>query len=377
MENPASFLWIFVILGLLRLPFVLYRRQQVRNNPARQAAGAQDITFRATILLRFKNPGRLLLSQHWYYGKASPIELIVRTGTFQVTRWSIGRSSHRYGSWFFQSSETTMWLATMRFFPLGPQECIVVSGSYPWRGGERQVELAMATRGRSQEMWAALAASGVRPLSGPGVNAPVAPPPPPGVSYGLPKTGFGAAPQLPVPAGAPGSAVVTAPPVPMPGPYVPSFESPASAEATRGRNARRTAVMIVGVLCLPFLVAFLFRLGIDHVAVPTTQSAHPVTLAGPKAVASVSGASCTDDGHDLDVAGTITAATAAPSGIMLSVSMAPPPGGGTTGLSADIDVPGVTVGVPRAFRGVVAEAGTLPATDPCVISWALSPIPTS
>jgi hypothetical protein len=61
MENPASFLWIFVLLGGLRLPFLLYRRQQVRNNPARQAAGTQDITFRATILLRFKNPGRLLL----------------------------------------------------------------------------------------------------------------------------------------------------------------------------------------------------------------------------------------------------------------------------------------------------------------------------
>jgi hypothetical protein len=373
MENPASFLWIFVILGVLRIPFALYRRQQVRNNPARQAAGAQDITFRATILLRFKNPGRLLLSQHWYYGKASPIELIVRTATFQVTRWSIGRSSHRYGSWFFHSSETAMWMATMRFFPLGPQECIVVSGSYPWRGGERQVELAMATRGRSQEMWAALAASGVRPLSGPGVNAPVAPPPT-GVSYGMPRSGFGTA---PVPAGAPGSTLVTAPPMPMPGPYVPNFESPASADATRGRNARRTALMIGAVLCLPFLVAFLFRLGIGHVGVASTQSAHPVTLAGPTAVASVSGASCTDDGHDLDVAGTITAAIASPSGIMLSVTMAPPPGAGTTGLSADIDVPGVTVGVPREFRGVVAETGTLPATDPCVISWALSPIPTS
>jgi hypothetical protein len=239
MESPASFFWIFVILGALRLPFLLYRRQQVRNNPARQAAAAQDITFRATILLRFKNPGRLLWAQHWYYGKASPIELIVRTGTFQVTRWSIGRSSHRYGSWF-----------------LGPQECIVVSGSYPWRGGERQVELAMATRGRSPEMWAALAASGVSPLSGPGVDAPVAPPPP-GVSYGVPRSGFGAAPQLPVPAGAPGSTLVTA------------------------------------------------------------------------------------------------------------------------GLSANIDVPTVTVGAPREFRGVVAQTGTLPATDPCVISWVLSPIPSN
>jgi hypothetical protein len=376
MENPASFLWIFVILGALRLPFLLYRRQQVRNNPARQAAGTQDITFRATILLRFKNPGRLLLSQHWYYGKASPIELIVRTSTFQVTRWSIGRSSHRYGSWFFHSSETTMWLATMRFFPLGPQECIVVSGSYPWRNGERQVELAMATRGRSQEMWAALASSGVRPLSGPGVNAPVAPPPP-GVSYGMPKSGFGAPPQLQAPAGAPGSALMTAPPIP--GPYVPNFESLASADATQGRNARRTAVMIGGVLCLPFLVAFLFRLGFAHIDVPITQSAHPVTLAGPTAVARVSGASCTDDGHDLDVAGTISAAIAAPSGIMLSVTMAPPAGGTTTGLSADIDVPGATIGVPREFRGVVAETGALPATDACVISWALSPLapPTS
>ena len=252
----------------------------------------------------------------------------------------------------------------------------MVSGSYPWRGRERQVELAMATRGRSQEMWAALAASGVRPLSGPGVHAPVGPPPS-GVSYGMPKSGFGAAPQLPVPAGAPGSTLVTSPPMPAPGPYVPNFEGPASADATRRRNTRRTAVMIGGVLCLPFLVAFLFRLGIEHHDVPSTQSAHPVTLAGPTAVASISSASCTDDGHDVEVAGTITAATTAPSGILLSVTMAPPPGGGTTGLSADIDVPGVTVGVPREFRGVVAETGALPATDPCVISWALSPIPTS
>jgi len=165
--------------------------------------------------------------------------------------------------------------------------------------------------------------------------------------------------------------------VPEPGPYVPNFESPASADATRGRNARRTAAMIGGVLCLPFLAAFVFRLAIGHVGTPTTPAAHPVTLVGPTSVASVSGASCTDDGPDLDVAGTITAATAAPSGIMLSVTMAPPPGGGTAGLSANIDVPSVTVGAPREFRGVVAQTGTLPATDPCVISWVLSPIPSN
>jgi hypothetical protein len=136
-------------------------------------------------------------------------------------------------------------------------------------------------------------------------------------------------------------------------------------------------VTIGGLLCLPFLVVFLFRVGIEHLGAPSTQLAHPVTLTGPAALASISGASCTEEGGTLDVAGTITANTAAPSGIMLSVTMAPPPGGGATGQSADIDVPGVTVGVPREFRGVVAEGGILPAADPCVISWALSPIPNS
>ena len=195
MGNPAAFFWIFLLLGCLRIPFMLFRRQQIRNNPARQAAGAEDVTFRTTILLRFKNPGRLLLSQHWFYGKASPIELIVRTSTFQVTRWGLGRRSRHYGGWFLPSSGSTMWVARMRFFPLGQQECIVVAGTYPWRGGQRQVELAMGTQGRSAEIWAALAASGVRPLSGPG--APAAPPAQRelhGISYGIPRPAQGAPP---------------------------------------------------------------------------------------------------------------------------------------------------------------------------------------
>jgi hypothetical protein len=130
--TPFTLIWVvLLIVGFLRIPFLLYGRQQIRNNPARQTAGTEDITFRSTVLLRFKNPGRLLFPQHWYYGKASPIELIVRQSTFQVTRWGIGRRSRQHAGWFLQSSETTMWVATMRFFPLGQQECIVVAGSYP------------------------------------------------------------------------------------------------------------------------------------------------------------------------------------------------------------------------------------------------------
>jgi hypothetical protein len=295
-ENPLTFFWIFVVLGCLRIPFMLYGRQQIRNNPARQTAGTEDITFRTTILLRFKNPGRLLFPQHWYYGKASPIELIVRKSTFQVTRWGIGRRSRHYGGWFLQSSETTMWVATMRFFPLGQQECIVVAGSYPWRGRERQVELAMATRGQSSEIWASLVASGVRPLAGPGATAAPAQPELQGITYGIPRPGYGA----PSPAGV--SSPVATPTLAAPSPYVPNFESPARAAATRGRNTRRTALTIGLVLCFPFLAAFIFA----HSGLVHRQSSLSVTLGGSQAVATVSGASCTISGDEVDVAGTIS-----------------------------------------------------------------------
>jgi hypothetical protein len=378
MESPAAFFWIFLLLGCLRIPFMLYRRQQIRNNPARQAAGAEDITFRTTILLRFKNPGRLLLSQHWYYGKASPIELIVRSSTFQVTRWGLGRRSRHYGGWFLPSSGSTMWVARMRFFPLGQQECIVVAGTYPWRGGQRQVELAMGTQGRSAEIWAALAASGVRPLSGPG--APVVPPAQRemhGISYGIPRPEHGAPPPglpyaagPPVVVGGPGVPALSAPLAPSaPAPYVPSFESPAVAAVTRGRIARRTVLTIGLVLCFPFLAAFIFAHAAD---LGHRSSALSVALSGSPAVATVSGASCTRDGDDVDVAGTISATAAAPLGMTLSASIEPEPGeasSGLFGLTARVPITVMAVGQSQPFHGVVTGATAVSDSDQCVISW--------
>ncbi len=384
MENPAAFFWIFLLLGCLRVPFIVFRRQQIRNNPARQAAGAEDVTFRTTVLLRFKNPGRLLLSQHWFYGKASPIELIVRTSTFQVTRWGLGRRSRHYGGWFLPSSGSTMWVASMRFFPLGQQECIVVAGSYPWRGGQRQVELAMGTQGRSAEIWAALAASGVRPLSGPGT--PAAPPAQRelhGISYGIPRPAQGAPPPgVPYAAGLPNAAgppvAVDGPSGPAPStpsapstqaPYVPSFESPASAAGTRARIVRRTVLTVGVVLCFPFLAAFIFA----HAANLGHHNSSPsVALSGSPTVATVSDASCTLDGDDVDVAGTISATAAAPLGMTLSASIQPEPGeasAGLFGLSAHVPIPVMAVGQSRRFHGVITGVSVVSDSDRCVISW--------
>jgi hypothetical protein len=375
MENPAAFFWIFLLLGCLRIPFMLYRRRQIRNNPARQAAGTEDIIFRTTILLRFKNPGRLLLSQHWYYGKASPIELIVRSSTFQVTRWGLGRRSRHYGGWFLPSNGSTMWVARMRFFPLGQQECIVVAGTYPWRRGQRQVELAMGTQGRSAEIWAALAASGVRPLSAPG--APAAPPAQRelhGISYGIPRPAQGAPPPG-VPYAAGPSVAVDGPSVPAPSapsapaPYVPSFESPVRAAATRARIARRTVLTVGVVLCFPFLAAFIFA----HAANLGHHNSSPsVALSGSPAVATVSDASCTLDGDDVDVAGTISATAAAPLGMTLSASIQPEPGevsAGLFGLSARVPIPVMAVGQSRQFHGVITGVSVVSDSDRCVISW--------
>lgn len=378
MENPLTFFWIFVVLGFLRIPFMLYGRQQIRNNPARQTAGTEDITFRTTILLRFKNPGRLLFPQHWYYGKASPIELIVRKSTFQVTRWGIGRRSRHYGGWFLQSSETTMWVATMRFFPLGQQECIVVAGSYPWRGRERQVELALGTQGRSSEIWAALAASGVRPLQQPqAAAAPVAPVHRElqGISYGIPRTGFGPSPAGVQAAPAPPVAVATSttPTFAAPSPYVPNFESPARAAATRGRTARRTALTIGLVFCFPFLAAFIF----GHSGLVHRQSTLSVTLGGSQAVATVSGALCTINGDEVEVAGTISATAPAPSGMTVYASVQAQSGGVGTGLAAHIPIPAITVGEPQAFDGVVTGVNTVNG-DQCDITWvANTAVPTT
>jgi hypothetical protein len=374
--NPSFFFLIFLLLGLLRIPFMLYGRQQIRNNPARQTAGTEDITFRSTILLRFKNPGRLLFPQHWYYGKASPIELIVRRSTFQVTRWGIGRRSRHYAGWFLQSSETTMWVATMRFFPLGQQECIVVAGSYPWRNGERQVELAMGTQGRSAEIWAALLASGVRPLQQPEGTDAAGPPPAPaprelqGITYGIPRPGYGTPPaamppmngyQAPVAPASPGAAAAYGP-----SPYVPNFESPAGAAATRSRIARRTVLTVGVVLCLPLLAVFILaHSDLGH----RQQTGLAVELTGPPTVATVSGASCIINGDDVDVAGVISAAAAAPSGLTVSAALQTGTGGPGVGLAAQVTIPQIAVGEPQTFSGVIAGAAGDSATDRCVITW--------
>jgi hypothetical protein len=374
--NPSFFFLIFLLLGLLRIPFMLYGRQQIRNNPARQTAGTEDITFRSTILLRFKNPGRLLFPQHWNYGKASPIELVVRRSTFQVTRWGIGRRSRHYGGWFLQSSETTMWVATMRFLPFGQQECIVVAGSYPWRNGERQVELAMGTQGRSAETWTALLASGVRPLQQPGVTVADGPPPAPaprqlhGITYGIPRPGYGTPPparpsiggyQAPVAQTPAGATTAYAP-----SPYVPNFESPAAATATRSRIARRTVLTVGVVLCLPFLAVFILaHSDLGH----RQQTSLAVELTGLPAVATVSGASCIINGDDIDVAGVISVTAAAPSGLTVSAALQTGTGGPGVGLAAQVTIPQIAVGEPQTFSGVISGAAGASATDRCVLTW--------
>jgi hypothetical protein len=371
--SPSFFFLIFLLLGLLRIPFMLYGRQQIRNNPARQTAGTEDITYRSTILLRFKNPGRLLFPQRWYYGKASPIELVVRRSTFQVTRWGIGRRSRHYGGWFLQSSETTMWVATMRFLPFGQQECIVVAGSYPWRNGERQVELAMGTQGRSAEIWAALLTSGVRPLQQPrGTDAAGPPPTPPsrqlqGIAYGIPRPGYGRPPGAAPSFGGYPAPLVPAPAGYAPSPCVPSFESPAGASATRSRIARRTVLTAGLVLCLPFLAVFILaHSDLGH----RQQTGLAVELTGPPTVATVSGASCIINGDDVDVAGVISAAAAAPSGLTVSAVLQTGIGGPGVGLATQVKIPQIAVGEPQTFSGVITGTAGASATDRCVLTWA-------
>jgi hypothetical protein len=118
------------------------------------------------------------------------------------------------------------------------------------------------------------------------------------------------------------------------------------------------------VLCFPFLAAFIFA----HSGLVHRQSSLSVTLGGSQAVATVSGASCTISGDEVDVAGTISTTAPAPSGLTVYASVQAEFGGAGTGLAAHIPIPIITVGEPQAFQGVVTGANVV-SDDQCDITW--------
>jgi hypothetical protein len=120
------------------------------------------------------------------------------------------------------------------------------------------------------------------------------------------------------------------------------------------------------------LAAFIFA----HSDLVHRQSTLVVTLGGSDAVATVSGASCTINGNEVDVAGTISATAPAPSGMTVYASIQAESGGPGTGLAAHIAIPPSAVGEPQAFHGVVTGVNAV-SDDECDITWVANAAATS
>jgi hypothetical protein len=352
---------VLFLLGLLSVPIRLYVRKQVRNNPARQVARGEDVTYRGVIWVRYRRPDRLWRPDHWFYARGNPTEIIIRASTFQVSRWSPFARGRRYG-WFLKSEDSTMSLSSMNFAPFGRDQCIIVSGSYPWRGGSRRIDLSVGTRDRTREIWDALAASGVRAESGPAGDAPYAPLPAPAgssISYGL--------------APAPTSRPIATRPGPPPAPSLQFQPSTASAPgSTRKRQYRRTAVIAVLVLSAPVVLGSILA----HIHLGgASQQPLVVSLGGPASVATVTDATCDAHGAEVDVAGFITP-VAAPAGLTVyaTVEIAD---GATSGPGAVLQVPAGTVGQPQPFHLTIDDNGATGLRG-CNLTWsATSAAPTS
>jgi hypothetical protein len=351
MVNFRSLFGIFLILGFLQVPLGMFFRRQARSNPARQTAFGEPVIFQAAIAMRSRLPTRLWRPNHWYFANSNVVSIFVRATTVQVSSSILRRPGRRYG-WFLQSSTTTMWLSSMRPYPLskGQQECIILSGSFPFRGAEREVQLAIFSHDQVSRIWDALITSGVR-----GVAAPVG-------------------------EDAPDLALQTSgrPPTTFPGPrvpqsYAPSMQAPSYAPtfAPPSRRSRLPFVWIGFILCLPLLAGFI----LSHVS--RHEGNFVVEVSGPANVATLTDASCapvigrapagvTD--HEANVSGTITATVNAPLGLAIHMSM-------ETSSGVPIGVDGATTTAPltqgqsESFQLLANGEGYTQNANRCVISW--------
>jgi hypothetical protein len=295
---PEAFIILALVAAVVRLVTVAFVRQQTRMNPSRQHALQESVTYRSTISARYRSPNRRLRPNHWYYPQGNPTEVVVHDTTFQISAWSFRRRGRHFGV-FITSAQSSMWQSQMRFGPFGVMPCIVVAGSYPFRGQDRPIEIAMAPRGPLRDLWNALAASGVR------VEVPNG-------SRGMAQTD----PSIVTPAGPP---VWAAPPLPS-GPTAPSsasqlFQEPTGALAYRSGNWQlRRMLIIAGVVIIFFPIVISLIL---HAISPTRTT--PASLIGSDTVATASRVSCVIGSDDLTATGDITAAAEAVNGLRITV----------------------------------------------------------
>lgn len=265
------------------------------------------------------------------------------------------RQGRRYG-WFLASSTTTMWLSSMRPYLMsgGQQQCIILSGSFPFRGQEREVQLAIFSREQTHEIWDALATSGVR-----GLAAPEGEDPSPralqtvssGPSWGPTMT----PPRPPAPPSPPVSHFPQSG-----GTHPPALHAPQFAPPPRRRVSPFVAVGLF--VCSPLLLGTI----LSHLS--RYQGDFAVVVAGPSNVATVANVACVpSEGGEVDVSGTLTAIANAPLGLTIHASMetvsgAPIGSGGSTPIS---HLPQVQSEVFQS--NFYADGAESP--DRCVITW--------
>jgi hypothetical protein len=302
-------------------------------------------------------PTRLWRPKHWYFANSNVVSIFVRASTVQVSSSILRRPGRRDG-WFLKSSNTSMWLSSMRPYSLsqGQQECIIPSSSFPFRGQEREIQLAIFSHDQVSRIWDALATSGVRGVATPiGEDAPVL------ALQTIPSNPSG--PRIPPSLPGPFGLQSYAPHMPKAS-YTPTFAPPS-------RRSRLPFIWIGFVLCFPLLA----RLILSHV------SRHPgdfgVVVSGPSNVATLSNATCapvngrasagvTD--HEADVSGTITAVANAPLRLTIHVSMETP-GGSPIGVDGVATTTHLNQGQSEAFQLLANGEGQAENSDRCVISW--------
>jgi hypothetical protein len=346
---------IIAILGILQIPLLLFFRRQAQLNPARQMAFSEPVVFQAHITTRSRLPTRLWRPNHWYFARSNMVDIFVRTSTVQVSSSILRRQGRRYG-WFLKSSTTTMWLSSMRPYLMssGQQQCIVLSGSFPFRGQDREVQLAIFSRDRTREIWDALATSGVRGLAAPnGEEAParalqtVSSSP----SWGPTIT----APGPPVPPSPPVSAI--------PQSYAPHMQAPYTPEFAPPSRRRLWPFVVVGLfVCSPLLLGVI----LSHVS--KHQSDFAVVVSGPSNVATVSNVACVpSESGEVGVSGTITAVANAPLGLTIHASMENL-GGVPIGSGGFAAVLHLNQGQSEVFQSNFNDYGA-ENPDRCVITW--------
>jgi hypothetical protein len=347
---PDIFIALVLLVSLVRLVTIVFVRQQVRSNPSRNQALQERVTYRSTISARYRSPNSRVWPNHWYYPKGNPTEVLVHDSTFQISAWSFRRRGRHFGV-FLSSAQSSMWQTQMRFTPFGVMSCIVVSGSYPFRGQDRPIEVAMMPRGGSlRDLWNALAASGVRaagqngtPDMAPAYSSVASVPGPP--TWGTPPAR---------------SATSSAPPI---------FQEPTGAASYKSGawQTRRILLIAAGLfIFFPIVISLILH------AVSAHQST-AVSLNGSSAVATVSGASCVIVSGDLTATGNITATDATVNGLRITVQMGNTDGQYYGGSSVTTQAP-LLAGESVPFRVVVPTTNVnLNAVDLCGIDWAAPP----